>query len=150
VPSIPDILNIVILRNLDFRTKSEGYGEVSSRTVGEAFGVSKDQIQKLVKLHAERYGRNIVDMHPVIVDVIAVKLAMRKSTYCQDVTTRHVQVSGRLIQSHTLKFAAGLHEDRFISCFKWLVTVISDGYEPHDIFNMDEIIFVYIYIYIYI
>jgi len=60
--SIPDILNVVVLRsdnrlygfqdasqilqNINFRTKSEGSGDdkKSSCTVGEAFGVSKNQI----------------------------------------------------------------------------------------------------------
>ena len=71
--AIHDILYIVILRNddllrefqddsqipqnLNFRSKSEGLEmydkNSSSRTVGEAFGVSKDQIQKLVKRKAE-------------------------------------------------------------------------------------------------
>ena len=68
--TIPDILYIVILRNddrqcelkiqqnLNFRFKKVKALEMydnnsSSRTVGEAFGVSKDQIHKLVKRKAE-------------------------------------------------------------------------------------------------
>ena len=90
--------------------------------------------------------------------------------WLQDATTRHVQVSGWLIQRQALKFAADLKIDSFHASNGWLqsflkrknivsgsvngesddvdVTVVSDwkskpvkicdGYEPRDIFNMDE------------
>jgi len=86
------------------------YKNNSTRTVGEAFGVSKDQIQKLVKCKAdvlEEYSVNAPShswcIHRKIGNDEINELTWK---WFQDATTRHVQVSRPLIQH------------QFISCFK--------------------------------
>ena len=87
----------------------------SSRTVGEAFGVSKDQIQKLVK-------RKTDVLEEYSGDTPSHSWCIRRKTdndeineliwrWFQDATTRRVQVSGLLIQRQALKFAADLKVD---------------------------------------
>ena len=84
----------------------------SSRTAGEAFGVNKDQIQKLVKCKAgvlEEYSGNEPSHSRCIRrktdnDEIN-KLIWR---WFQDATTTRMQVSGPLIQRQALKCAETL------------------------------------------
>jgi len=75
----------------------------SFRTVGEAFGVNKDQIQKLVKRKAEvleEYSGN-EPSHSRCIRRKTDNDEINELTWrwFQDATTRRVQVSGPLIQS---------------------------------------------------
>ena len=146
----------------------------SSRKVAEAFGVGKDQIQRLVKRKADimnEFETNVPSDR---------KRKVRKTgnedineltwKWFQDVTSRKIIVNGPMLKERALKFATDLSIDTFTASNGWLesflkrhnnvfgsqsgergdvdhaivsdwnkkLPIVCQGYEPRNIFNMDE------------
>ena len=96
----------------------------SSRKVAEAFGVGKDQIQRLVKRKADimnEFETNVPSDR---------KRKVRKTgnedineltwKWFQDVTSRKIIVNGPMLKERALKFATDLSIDTFTASNGWL------------------------------